>query len=229
MMNLPAPAQVPSQSVADLFDRYAGTFDEHLRGKLGYRAPELIAAAVEANRTSGAGMDVLDLGCGTGLCGPLLRPMAKTLVGVDLSPGMIDKARERGVYDRLEVGDLIETLRRSPRAYDLLVAADVFVYLGDLAPTFEAAAAALRPGGLLVFTVEAATKGDRYQLQQASRRYAHSQGYLRRLAGMYGFETCSLTGIEARVDAGRPVSGYLAVLRLVGGSGSSGSTTARTE
>ena len=158
-------------------------------------------------------MDVLDLGCGTGLCGPLLRPMARTLTGVDLSPAMIDKAREHGVYDRLEVGDLVETLRRFPRGYDLLVAADVFVYLGDLAPAFEAAAASLRPDGLLVFTVEAATEGDRYQLQHASRRYAHSEAYLRRLAGMYGFEERSLTSIEARADAGRPVKGYMVVLR----------------
>ena len=162
--SIPAPAQVPAPNVSGLFDRYADLFDEHLLGTLDYRAPEVIVGAVRS-LNPGSQLDVLDLGCGTGLCGPLLRPISRMLVGVDLSAPMIDKARERNVYDRLETGDILQLLQREPKTWDLLVAADVLMYLGDLAPTFEAAASALRPGGIFAFTVEAGT-GDRYQLRK---------------------------------------------------------------
>ena len=101
-----------------------------------------------------------DLGCGTGLCGLLLRPAGRDAGGVDLSPAMIEKARARGVYDRLEAGDLVEAMKKAPRSFDLLVAADVFIYVGDLAPTFEAAARQpppRRPAGLLASRPAAAT------------------------------------------------------------------------
>lgn len=224
LANVFPPTQVPPQEVTDLFDRYADRFDGHLVGQLGYRAPELIAkavkAAVAATRPAAAGaspplLDVLDLGCGTGLCGPLLRPLARTLAGVDLSPAMIDKAAARGVYDRLDVGDLVATLARTPAAWDVLVAADVLLYLGDLAPTFEAAAAALRPGGLLAVTVEAGG-GERYMLNQQTRRYMHSEPYLRRLAAMYGFAVEAFETTILRMNRGQAVAGYLVVLRAPG-------------
>jgi predicted TPR repeat methyltransferase len=228
LVNVFPPTQVPPQEVADLFDRYADRFDRHLVGELGYRVPELIAdavkAAVAANRGSSAGdswdssgpsLDVLDLGCGTGLCGPLLRPLARTLAGVDLSAAMVDKARERGVYDRVDVGDLVAALTRSPAAWDVLAAADVLLYLGDLAPTFEAAAAALRPGGLLAFTVEAGG-GERYTLNQQTRRYTHSEAYLRKLATIYGFDVQTFATTALRMDRGKPVAGFLVVLRVPG-------------
>jgi predicted TPR repeat methyltransferase len=216
-------AQVPTSSVADLFERYAERFDDHLRGTLRYGVPELLADAVAAALTSDSKgrsdepnrrLDVFDLGCGTGLCGPLLRPMAATLVGVDLSPAMIERARGRGAYDRLEVGELTDALRKSPRAWDLLAAADVVIYTGDLSPFFEAAGAALRPGGLLAFSVEAGG-GDRYYLQAASRRYAHSEPYLRRLASIHGFDVVAFNPIPIRLEKGKPVPGYLLVLRLL--------------
>src|SRR5205823_1798095 len=118
----------PPSTMVALFDGYAEKFDEHLTGQLRYRCPELLHEAV-ARLNPGAGLNVLDLGCGTGLCGPLFRPLAATLTGVDLSPGMIDKARRRGVYDRLDLEDLVTALRRAPGAVDLLLAADVLVYV----------------------------------------------------------------------------------------------------
>lgn len=207
------PAQVPAQAVASLFDKYADNFDHHLRDKLGYHVPEMIADAVAALKPAQP-LDVLDLGCGTGLCGQFLRPLARTLAGVDLSPAMIEKTRERGIYDQLEVGELVASLRKASHAYDLLVAADVLIYIGDLSPVFEAARAALRPGGWFVYSVEAGG-GDRYLLQK-NLRFLHAKSYLQRLGAMYGFEEKSFTTITVRAEADQPVPGYLVVLELPG-------------
>jgi predicted TPR repeat methyltransferase len=124
---------------------------------------------------------------------------------------MIDKARARGVYDELEVADLVDALRRDRCAFDLLTAADVLAYVGDLAPVLEAAALSLRPGGLFVFTVEA-TGGDRFRLRKETQRYAHSEAYLRHVAGIYGFDLRVLEPTTIRMEAGAPVNGFLVVL-----------------
>jgi predicted TPR repeat methyltransferase len=212
--NVFAPAHIPSEPLKNLFDRYAETFDQHLRGKLQYTVPELIAEAVAAVRGDDeTRYDILDLGCGTGLCGMLLRPMARSLAGVDLSPAMIEKAKARGLYDRLGVGDLVATLNDNPAAFDLLTAADVFLYLGDLNPAFEAAKVALRPGGLLAFTVEAGG-GDRYHLHQKTMRYTHSEPYLKRLIAIHGLVEESFTEQTLRVEAEQPVRGFLVVVRV---------------
>lgn len=212
--NVPLPPTVPPTAVTELFDRYAHRFDQHLQEKLSYRVPERLAAAVADTRPAKP-LDVLDLGCGTGLCGPLLRPMAGLLCGVDLSPAMIEKAKARGVYDRLETGELIDAMQRWPRSFDLLVAADVLIYVGDLAPVFEAAAVCLRPGGLLAFSVEAGS-GDRYQLHPKTLRFTHSRPYIQRLTTIVGFREESCTELTARVEANKPVPAYLVVLRLTG-------------
>lgn len=212
LMNVFPPNTSPTEGISGLFDRYAATFDNHLVGALEYRVPEMVTDAIRAV-WDGKPMDVLDLGCGTGLCGPLLRPMAATLTGVDLSSAMIEKAKERNIYDRLEVADLVEVLRKAPRGYDLLVAADVLIYIGDLSPTFEAAAMALRPGGLLAFSVESSA-GERYELVQRSRRFAHSKPYLQRLSTIYGFREVQFENVVLRKEADQPVAGYLVVLRM---------------
>jgi predicted TPR repeat methyltransferase len=209
-----SPTRVPADTLAKLFDRYAASFDDHLRGQLQYGVPELITEAVAATRPEKQ-LDVLDLGCGTGLCGPLLRPLAAHLCGVDLSAAMIDKATALQVYDHLEVGELLDTLRKVPKSFDLLIAADVLIYTGDLGPTFEAAAGALRPGGLLAFSVEAGG-GERYHLHQKTLRFTHAKSYLQRLAQIHGFAEESFDPIVIRVEGGQPVCGYLIVLRWPG-------------
>lgn len=210
--NLAPPPQLPPGAITGLFDQYAENFDRHLVQTLEYRVPEMIADAVRATRPPRK-LDVMDLGCGTGLCAPLLRPMAATLVGVDASPEMIRKARDRFLYDRLEAGDLVEALKRVPRSFDLLVAADVLVYSGDLAPFFEASAAALRPGGMLAFSAEAG-KVDRFRLDVATRRFTHSADYLKHLASICGFREELFRPITVRLEARRPVQGFLVLLRL---------------
>ena len=212
-----APAQPPAITITNLFERYADVFDKHLSENLRYRAPQVLFEAVTA-----AGPppkpNVMDLGCGTGLCGQLFRPTAATLTGVDLSPGMIAKARARGIYDHLEVGDLTAALRSNPNRFEVVVAADVFVYLGDLSETFAAAHASLKPGGLFGFSVESIEEGT-YVLHP-SRRYAHSPQYVRDLAGKAGFEVVSMDRAPLRTESQKDVLGLVTVLRTPGGTGS---------
>jgi predicted TPR repeat methyltransferase len=126
-------ASAPVGYVVGLFDSCAGYFERHLVDELGYRAPEDLHRAVSQLHGSGRqDLDVLDLGCGTGLCAPLFRDMAGTLVGVDLSPGMLARASERKLYDRLVTSDIIDALRDTECAWDLVLSADVFIYVGAL-------------------------------------------------------------------------------------------------
>jgi len=205
-----APSAPPREYVARLFDSYAGYFDEHLVGGLNYHAPQLLHEAVTAAAPP-LPMDILDLGCGTGLCGVLFRPMARRLTGVDLSPGMLQKSRQRGVYDELIEDDAASALRTRPQSADLSRAADVFSYVGALDDVFAAAAQALRPGGLFAFTIESLETGD-YILRR-TRRYAQSIAYVRRLAQGCRFTEVSARPVVLRKDQGQPVEGMVVVLR----------------
>jgi predicted TPR repeat methyltransferase len=207
-----APGRAPDAYVRQLFDDYAGHFDSALVDKLGYRAPALLAAALDKALDGRRGLDVLDAGCGTGLAAPVLRPLAARLDGVDLSGAMVDKARERGLYDRLEVGELVAALQARPDAYDLVVAADVLVYFGDLEAVTAAAARALKPGGLFAFTVERAEDCATYALG-AKNRYAHSPDYVEAVVAAAGFRPVSMERASTRREAGEDVPGLVVVLR----------------
>jgi predicted TPR repeat methyltransferase len=219
------PKAPPSRYIANLFDNHAPTFDEHLLGDLRYEVPESLVSAVRQRANACPGKwDVLDLGCGTGLLGIAIAPHAGHLVGVDLSGGMLAKARERNLYDRLVQMDLLSMMRLEAAAsYDVIAAADVFAYLGDLDDVIGETARLLRPNGVVAFTVEAMegrasgdgpadAPGD-YRLDP-NGRYAHSAAYLRRLAAANGFATSDLRPIEIRLEGGRPVHGWLAILRI---------------
>jgi predicted TPR repeat methyltransferase len=209
-----APACAPSSYVKALFDHYAPTFDAHLTGGLHYRAPQLIHDAIAATSPRGK-LDILDLGCGTGLGGLVLRRFAARLVGVDLSAGMIEKARQRKIYSELIVDDLTAAMGRLGRRFDLVTAADVFVYLGDLAAAFQGAAEVLRPGGMLVFSVEV-DEGTRSYVLRQTRRYAHSLEYIRGLAKDNGFGEVSIRREVLRTEHGQAVEGWIVVLRAGG-------------
>ncbi|WP_127477331.1 tetratricopeptide repeat protein [Sulfurivermis fontis] len=204
------PAAAPGEYVAALFDQYADDFDEHLAGMLGYRTPTLLRELFE-RCGGGRDLQVLDLGCGTGLAGMAFRDVAAHLAGVDLSPRMLDKARERAIYDVLEVGEAVATLRALASPYDLLLAADVFVYLGDLAPVFAAARRALRRDGRLLFSVERGAV-DTFVLCEAGR-YAHGAGYVRALARQHGFVVLAEEAAVLRQNLGVDVPGWLFVLQ----------------
>lgn len=209
------PARAADAYVVCLFDQYADLFDADLRA-LDYRAPELIAEAVAAVLgTPAQNLEVLDAGCGTGLCGPLLRPYARCLTGVDLSAGMIEKAQERGGYDELMVAELTAFLTGQPARYDLIVSADTLVYFGDLAPVLTAAAAALRADGWLAFTVEQATvetAPDGFRLNR-SGRYSHTADYVQQTLAGAGLRLASLTPVRLRMEHDQPVIGWLVVVQ----------------
>ena len=205
------PAHPPRAYVEALFDDYAPDFDRHLVDTLGYCAPEVLQRLVTG--LDGAGFaSALDLGCGTGLCGPLLRPLAARLAGVDLSAAMVEAARARGVYDALHRADLIEHLTTTDERHDLIVAADVFIYVGDLAPVFAGVARVLRPGGLFAFSVEPALADVPFQLQP-SLRYAHGEGAIRALAARHGLAVAAQERGALRADEVHPVQGGYWVLR----------------
>lgn len=207
----PAPNAPPSSFVEALFDDYAATFDEKLVGALGYRVPQLLAEAIAAAAPGRRFRLALDLGCGTGLMGERLRPVADRLEGFDLSGEMLRKARAKGVYDLLEQADL-QDFRREGAPADLAAAADVFMYVGALDRVVATVASLLEPGGLFAFSVERGATGADFALQ-ASRRYAHSRGYVERLLGESGFAVEALTEATIRQDRGEPVAGLIVVAR----------------
>lgn len=200
-------AAVGDAYIRALFDDYAPRFDQHLRGTLGYSGPETLMAALAAAAPGRTFERVLDLGCGTGLMGEAIRPSAQWLGGCDLSPAMVARAATKGVYDDLQTIGLIDYL--AGQHADLILAADVLVYLGDLAPFFAAAAAALVPGGLLAFTVQ---KGADGLTLGEDLRYAHAEGLLRRWADEAGLVPLSISDCATRCDRGVPVPGLVLVL-----------------
>ncbi len=218
------PERAPDRYVAKLFDDYADRFDSHLVQVLRYDIPAKIANLLGPHSDpSRARWNVLDLGCGTGLVGAAIAPYARTLVGVDLSPGMLAKARAGGRYARLEQSDLHAMMQREPSAsYDVVTAADVFVYVGMLDDIVREAARVLRPGGLFAFSVESldalargGAAGDErpgFRLNPTGR-YAHSIAYLRRLAADHAFRILEAQDTGCRIDKGKPVDAYLMLWR----------------
>jgi predicted TPR repeat methyltransferase len=153
----------------------------------------------------------LDLGCGTGLVGLRLRPLARTLTGIDISPKMVEAARQRQIYDHLVCGELIEVLRAQAGTFDLAVAADVFVYVGDLTAVFQELRRVLRAEGIFAFSVEASAEQD--LVLRPTRRYAHSKNYLEKLARDHDFAVEAIEPQVIRQQNGVDVAGYLALLR----------------
>jgi predicted TPR repeat methyltransferase len=200
-----APASAPQRYVQSLFDDYADTFDEHLVSGLRYEAHRFLVDNLRGVGPERFGA-ALDLGCGTGLCGPLVKPAVQRLDGVDLSPLMLDKARALGVYEQLVQGDLVEHLRGTPQTYDLVLAADVFIYVGDLEPVFAGVNRVMNRGGVFCFSAEQAGDEQMFQLT-TQQRYAHSERYVRQLAERHGFETVKMLRHAIREDQREPITG----------------------
>ncbi|HEY4125064.1 MAG TPA: tetratricopeptide repeat protein [Rhizomicrobium sp.] len=196
--------------VRHLFDQFSSDYDARMRGQLAYAAPEILRGLAELIGLQFTQHEILDLGCGTGLGGMAFKDLATRLDGIDLSPAMIEKARTREIYDDLKVADLETALTETTAPYDLLIAADTLVYLGDLAPVFKAATHALKQGGTFLFTVEKAEAG--FELGP-KRRWRHSETYLRDCAAEYGYEIAGLLAASPRTEAGQPVEGFAVALR----------------
>jgi predicted TPR repeat methyltransferase len=214
-------AMSPNEAITDgyvraLFDDYAPKFDLHLTKSLRYRGPELIADALR-RACSKQRMDdrfglTLDLGCGTGLMAMALAGLCASIEGVDLSPRMLEKAERTKLYAALHESGLVGFLesRQSGEA-DLVVAADVFVYMAGLDAAFREAHRVLKRGGLFAFTVQV-HEGEGFVLGDDAR-YAHSEAYLRGLADAAGFTIVLLEKVSTREDRGKPVPGLLAVMQ----------------
>jgi predicted TPR repeat methyltransferase len=202
------PPRASDAFVERTFDNFAASFDSRL-AKLRYRAPALVTEMLKHSALGlSNGLDVLDAGCGTGLCGPLLAPHARRLVGVDLSGGMLEQARARNVYDELVKSELTAYIARCGEAFDVIVSADTLVYFGPLDTVAAAAAKALRPGGRLVFTVEE-LDGVGHSLAP-SGRYRHARNYVQDVLTGAGLRP-ELVPAELRLEAGEPVAGLVVV------------------
>jgi predicted TPR repeat methyltransferase len=208
----PAPLRAPAAYVRELFDRYAARFDADLEGRLRYRTPSLLAALLEeAGVAPDASRRVLDLGCGTGLSGVALKPFARRLTGLDLSPRMLAEARKRGIYDALEEADLLSWLPAQRGRFDLVAAADVLNYLGDLAPALHAIAGALAEAGLAAFSIEAG-EGAGYAVGPGMR-FRHDPAGVAALAQSAGLRAVAREAATLREEKGAPVAGVLFLLR----------------
>ncbi|MBL26347.1 MAG: hypothetical protein CMM50_02180 [Rhodospirillaceae bacterium] len=209
---LPPPDRAPPAYVRYLFDQYAPTFDQQLLETLDYRGPELLATAARALSLPEGGLSILDLGCGTGLCGAAFRSKAAWLEGVDLSPGMIAEAGRRGIYDRLHTTDIVAFLGETTRRYDLIVAGDVLNYFGDLAPVLAVVRSVLVPEGGFLFSLE---KGDDAAFRLApSRRFVHAVAYVHDEIEAAGFSVSSFDeDAVIRMEARRPVPAIIAALK----------------
>jgi len=204
------PADTPPEVVAGIFDAYAERFDEHLVGGLNYHAHEAVVAMLRARALVPA-PDILDLGCGTGLVGAALSPPFGRLVGVDLSSVMLERARARNVYTELHHAELVAYLKSClDGSFDVVTAADVFVYVGDLRPGLAETARVLRPRGIAVMSLEAGFDAD-YRILP-SGRFAHHRTYLESAAIHAGLEVLDLADRQLRHQQGAPVPGYLVCL-----------------
>ena len=205
------PDRAPDDYVETTFDGFAESFETLLNQNLHYQAPQLCSATLARLLPAPARQFVmLDAGCGTGLCGPLVAAWARTLSGVDLSRGMLDRAQAKGVYTDLYKAELTEFLRQSPGQWDVLLSADTLCYFGDLQPVMAAAQGSLRAGGTLVFSAEVLDETlDLPFRLEAHGRYAHSRHHIEQVLAGAGFALLEISAETLRQEGGKPVRGWV--------------------
>ncbi|HQR87812.1 MAG TPA: methyltransferase domain-containing protein [Caulobacter sp.] len=199
--------RAPAAYVEAHFDSFADNFDRQLVDLLNYRAPERMAELVAGHQDRFT--DILDLGCGTGLSAPALARFGGRLTGVDLSRGMLDRAKARGGYDALIQGEAIAFLSEHPAAFDLVFAADMVIYFGDLSDLFRSAKTALRPGGVFALSTEVGAEG---WTLLSSGRFSHADAYVAQAAGP-DFHLLDQERIALRHEGTAPVEGTLHVFQ----------------
>lgn len=208
-----SPDKAPERYVSNLFDQYACQFDNHLKKRLECRIPRLIRNAVlTAAGRNHCFQNVFDMGCGTGLAGEELRRSSCRITGVDLSEKMVLKAKEKNIYDRLVVSEIIDYLNTSSERFDLFVSSDVFGYIGKLEPVFLSIDKSAMPGALFCFSTESTYKKD-YILQR-SGRFAHRRSYIEKLSGMIGADIKSIQMKKLRKERRKWIHGFIVVIRL---------------
>jgi predicted TPR repeat methyltransferase len=199
--------RVPAVRISSMYDEEAADFEQRV-ARRGDCSPQLLKAALTPPATPNT--DVLDLGCGTGLCGVQFRPWASTLTGVDLSAKMLEQARQRGIYDELIHSDVLTPLQAAHARFDLVVASDVLLFLGELAPLFHAAAQALRPGGRFAFTLDTLDGPGDYRMTPWAH-FAHAPAYLERVLAEAHLRKLSLQHVRFPRDGGHEAQGVVVV------------------
>ena len=200
--------------VRHLFDQFSADYDARMRGHLDYRAPEILRQLADLVMPGASGLEALDLGCGTGLAGKAFTALVRAIDGVDLSPAMIERARSCALYRRLDVADIEAWLHVGGGTYDLVLAADTLVYLGDLTATFAGVARQLRPRGMFLFTVEESVGTD-FELGP-KRRWRHSTAYIRNVAAGADMAVAGIVECSPRSEAGVAVAGLAVALTRAG-------------
>ena len=214
LRDAPPPPRAPDECVVQLYARFAEFYERNMRTDLEYCGPEALGSALDAAVGSATALNVLELGCGTGLAAPILRQRARRLTGIDLSPDMVERAKATGLYDVLEVAEITEWLARSQQPdFDMIAACDTFIYFGDLRQVFVPIAERLRAGGILAFTVER-DEGTGFRLTD-SGRYVHSETHVHESAREAGFVVERVDRPVLRYEYGEPVSALVVVMRAV--------------
>ena len=205
------PPRASDRTIQQIYKGFAVSYEARMREDLQYQGPERIADAIRSVIGEPKNLNILDLGCGSGLAGTVLKPWAAKLTGVDLSPEMIELAKKREIYDRLEVAEITTWLDESKEAFDLIVTCDVLIYFGDLHRIAAAAAKRIKAGGIFALSME---RGEEFPFQLTDTgRYAHHPDHVRAAAAAAGLSVAYLDEAFLRMEYGVPVTGLFAVLK----------------
>jgi predicted TPR repeat methyltransferase len=207
----PPPVRASDRAIQHIYKNFAASYESRMLEDLKYAGPQRMIEAVDSVIGGKIGMAVLDLGCGSGLAGITFRPRAASLIGVDLSSDMIELARARNLYDRLEVGEITDWLNDSPTSFDLIVSTDCIIYFGDLTGIIGAAAGGLKPGGTFAFSTELGSRPP-FHLTDTGR-YNHHPAHVREVAEKSGLQVACINEAFLRMEYGEEVMGLFAVLQ----------------
>ncbi|MFN0005802.1 MAG: tetratricopeptide repeat protein [Burkholderiaceae bacterium] len=209
----PTPNVMPTQPLIELFDNYANKFDDHLIGLLGYQAPQILMNQLKRYQNYKI-KQMLDLGCGTGLCGESFGSHAQVITGVDISKKMLEQAKAKGIYSKLICADIVDFLNNTTEQYDLVVSADVFIYMGELEQIFKDIASKLKINGLFSFTIEN-SQSPTFELK-TTQRYGHSLPYILQLASLNGFSVLEIKDVQLRREKDVFISGAAILMQHAG-------------
>ncbi|MFK5950364.1 MAG: tetratricopeptide repeat protein [Methylococcales bacterium] len=203
-----SPEKSPEIYIKGLFDHYAETFDEHLITDLGYNVPASMHLLFTRHANPEQTKNLLDLGCGTGLCGDIFHDMYEHLTGIDLSEKMTAKANEKNVYDELHVEDILKFTNESPTYYDLVIAADVFIYIGEVSEIINAIHNKQNKHGYFIFSIEKSNKHNAFHLRETGR-YSHNENYIKSILDQTTYNIITTHCSVIRNEKGNGIEGVI--------------------
>jgi len=210
------PPMSPPEYIVDLFNSYAPIFEHHLTSTLGYRAPQYVLESLQECRSRIAQedkkIDILDLGCGSGLGGDVFRPIAKSIVGVDMAPAMVKRCATRGVYNQVVLSSASDYLQDRSQQFDFILSTDLFIYIGDISVVMHRGAMALRPGGMMGISIETHDHPNADFVLLPTRRYAQSVSYMNRMASENGLIELKSSIIPLRREGNGWIMGRIFIL-----------------